>query len=560
MAHRETDTRRFEFEVDPSNPQAQEAMARFVQTGLLPGADQVTDPQTPALQSFHHSRARIDELRAQLADLQQPGRTDAAAAERVPALTLELEAAQRELQASRASLNQQLQSRAGAGTELSPGIRVTSTTDQEDRDTTARIGVSGGPGLDLGGHQQSWVHQQQLSARGSVEHSFAYRDRHTSLFLPTTDRATVANTDQTGLVWGMSSLHRLTTEGDVSSVRRIGQTDIPSYVLDAEGRRVTGTTTVAMNHAQMDRMSGYLNNMDHDSSRAMWDEFGTRTAAFLRGDMSTVTGADRPERADVIRQRQWVRGLMSRRSEGGQPASPIGELAQHFATVHSPEDFHRLSPQDQQLFVEVLNQTSGPRRSTAEHPDPRAATRNPYESVAAISLIEDPVVRTQQLRDLFVQIHRQSAQTGQDPVATFTNFAERFRDDPATYSSIQSAISFHWSQPEVEGMLDSANPLHNEAYRAQQVARSVERLTTSSAWSEAMPNQELESGSALTALLAANRHGGPEELRRVLGAADPRQFLSGLSGDPVRQHMLYDLLVQSGYADQLTGVSLAFAR
>ena len=153
-----------------------------------------------------------------------------------------------------------------------------------------------------------------------------------------------------------------------------------------------------------------------------------------------------------------------------------------------------------------------------------------------------------------------TAQTGQDPVATFTNFAERFRDDPATYSSIQSAISFHWSQPEVEGMLDSANPLHNEAYRAQQVARSVERLTTSSAWSEAMPNQELESGSALTALLAANRHGGPEELRRVLGAADPRQFLSGLSGDPVRQHMLYDLLVQSGYADQLTGVSLAFAR
>lgn len=562
VSQRETDTRRFEFEVDPQDPQALAAMERFMHTGLLPGADQLTGPHAPALESFNNSRQEVDRLNAQLAALRQAGRLDAAdEGDQEVSLLSDIDAAQRTLQASRAELNQHLQSRAGVGSDLAPGIRVTSTTTQEDRDTSARIGLSQSLGLDLGGRQQSWVHQQQLSARGSVEHSFGYRDHSSWWLSPTRDQATVANTDPNGMVWRMSSLRRLETDAEVQSVGRIGQRNIPSYVLDAEGRSVSGTTSVAMNQGQVDRMGGYLNNVEHASSRAMWNEFGTRTAAFLRGDMRTLTGASRPDRMVTEMFRLDVAELMIRRSEGGGPETDSRVLAQRFAAVQSPDDFQRLSPQDQQLFVDVLNRTSGLRQNTPENPDPRAATRNPYESVAAILLIQDPAARSEQMRDLFVQIHRESAVRSQDPVTAFTEFAERFRDDPETYSSIQSAISFHWSQPEVEDLLESANPQHNEAYRAAQVTRAATSMVSGASadpLASIIPDQGYHSNHALTALLAANRNGGAPELRRVLGANSPQQFLNGLSDDPVRQHLLYDLLMQAGYANQIAGVQLSF--
>lgn len=222
------------------------------------------------------------------------------------------------------------------------------------------------------------------------------------------------------------------------------------------------------------------------------------------------------------------------------------QMASRFATVTSPEAFKKLSPVDQQLFIQVLGKTSGAEGDLT-------GTRNSFDTLAVISLVEDPALRAQQMCDLYTEANDQAQMSGQDAVWQFSMFTQRFKDDPALFNLAQQSIHFDWSQEDVDQLATG----FTEEQLTQQMHDAYNHTTC---WFLQGDVHDPDEQKSLQVLQAANEQGGPAQMDRLLrqSGTNPTEILQALRGDPVRQHLFYDLLMQTSYAADLANIPLSF--
>jgi hypothetical protein len=125
----------------------------------------------------------------------------------------------------------------------------------------------------------------------------------------------------------------------------------------------------------------------------------------------------------------------------------------------------------------------------------------------------------------------------------FVSFAERFRDNPEVYNTIQGAISFDWTQDDVDAISNNQTP--------EQIQESFVGASNPE-W--------VNGGQSLLLIQAANETGGPEQVAAMMESsnANPVQLVESMAGDPLRQQHMYEILVMAGYADELAAAQLNF--
>jgi hypothetical protein len=137
-----------------------------------------------------------------------------------------------------------------------------------------------------------------------------------------------------------------------------------------------------------------------------------------------------------------------------------------------------------------------------------------------------------------------------DGVLSFLQFTEeRFKDnDPATYAMLQQGMSYTWKQGDVDNAAAQSKDQINQQF--------AEGLNGTGAWINGGP----DGAKMLTMLEAANRQGGTAQVVAMVqsACANPADMMQRLQGDPLRQHMVYDILVAAGYGPQLACVPLSF--
>lgn len=551
----------FQFQVDPKNPEAMASMEQFMKTGLLPGADKLQGKdQQKAAANFGNALKDVDSLSKGIADLQKIPQDQLTPDQRNQLVDMQTQLgdAQRTLDINRNYLNDQWKDQMSVGESPIPGVQLKLQTDtkQDSQGMSASVPVLGN--VDIFSSQQTWVHQQAVNAQNGVDNLFGYNQKDYIFGHLADEHAANTTSNPNGTVFAMYSDNRIWDNQD--DVKSILHRDLPDYVLDAWGGDIRGRTTVALNQQQLDGMAGYLNDMKNPKSEAMWKDFGSRAALFMNGGDYWLTN-DLTNSFQVAgyqgSRSNFLQGLSDPNSANGKlfaqlpgaasdPQTTMTQLSQKFSTIQSPADFQKLSPVEQQLFVQVLGKTSGPEGDLT-------GSRNSFESMAAISLIKDPNVRAQQLCGLYDEANNQAQDAGKDAVWQFSKFSERFKDDPATYNLVQQAISFHWVQDDVDKLSKDSN----QDQLTQQMKDAYNHETY---WLLRGNVHDPDEQKALQVLQAANQQGGAKEMDAVLqqSGANPVELLQCLKDDPVRQHLYYDLLMQTSYASQLSGVELNF--
>lgn len=569
-----TDQHEFKFQVDPKNPEAMAAMQTFMQTGLLPGADKMTSEEDQlASTNFAEARTQVDALNGEVAVIQaqmaEPGYdpndpANAAAQQALAEKYRQLDTAQHNLQLNRDFLNDNWQAQYGSNVGQGPmaGVTVMATTDTHAETLTTGVDTPVGD-FELGRNERTWVDQQYLDAQGNPEERFMFNDE-VYLFGNLQEQQSVQTaTDPDAPVLQMYSDNEAVVSENATIISNIENSDIPSYVVDGferEGKNfddlwndpiyenLSGRTTVSLDAQQLNAMTTSMNDMSNPESVALWGDLSTRTSQFMAGgDWTKKTGDEDIDHMFLEGQQHertaWLAEIQDRdatdplqqaiASYGGETPEASMQLASaQFATIQTPADFQKLTFDQQQLYIAVIQQTSG-----ANH-DLTGQTSQ-YESMGAISLLhdesapeQDAAVRAESMRDLFVSTNDAEKDDYSDGVYEFVQFTERFKtSDPATYALLQEGISFDWSQPNVEGIVADNTPDEITA-----------EFTDSSSDGRGDGMKEFE------LIQAASQQGGSAQVTTMLqqSGADPTTLLADLD-DPLRQHMMYDILVAAGY-------------
>ncbi len=573
-ASQTTDQHEFKFQVDPKNPEAMAAMQTFMQTGLLPGADKMTsEADQEASANFTEARSQVDALNSDIAAIQvqmaQPGYdpndpANAAAQQALAESYRELDTAQHNLQINRDFLNDNWQAQYGGTVGEGPmaGVTVMATTDTHAETLTTGVQTPVGD-FELGREERTWVNQQYLDAEGNPEQRFMFDDEVYLFGQLQQEQSVQTDTDPDAPVLQMYSDNEAVVSENATIIGNIENSDIPSYVVDGfeeNGKNfddlwndpiyenLSGRTTVSLDSQQLAAMTTSMNDMSNPESAALWGDLSTRTSQFMAGgDWTKKTGDEDLDQRYLEGQQgerqAWLDEIADRdptdplqqalASYGGETPEAALQLASaQFATVTTPADFQKLTFDQQQLYIAVIQQTSG-----ANH-DLTGETSQ-YDAMGAISLLhdesapeQDAAVRAESLRNLFVTTNDDAKDDYSDGVYEFVEFTERFKtSDPATYALLQEGINFDWSQPNIEEIVADNTPDEITA-----------DFTESSSDGEGDGMKEFE------LIQAASQQGGSAQVAVMLqqSGADPNELLADLD-DPLRQHMMYDILLAAGY-------------
>jgi hypothetical protein len=225
--------------------------------------------------------------------------------------------------------------------------------------------------------------------------------------------------------------------------------------------------------------------------------------------------------------------------------SGLFELQKTLATVKSPADFQKLDPTRQQLYIRLMTETSGGRLN-------EFGQSNGFESIGPVSLIEDPQLRAQELRQTFISTNEQKNDSrGNNGTGEFIKLIDRFKDDPATYESLKKGVRFDWRQEGVEALAGKS-----KEELQKQLKDAYNEQSGILFWQHQDPNEK----KSLDVLQAVNQQGGAKDVEEAIRASgtDPQRLLKELKDDPVRQHMYYDLLKGTSYGASLDPSELAF--
>lgn len=578
----EQDTRRFDFHVDPKKPEAMAAMQQYLQTGLLPGADRGKDQKTKkAAQRFEAARADVTSQTKQLARLREQEKKlregDAAdptdpqllgLQEQQRSLGRELAQAQHTLATTRDSLNDGWEASSQAGDSPMPGVTVDKLTDahaKKDRQSVDLLGIK----AELGGTDREWMHQQYIRD-SRVEDSYGYHQTDYGFRgKKQSEHGTETSTAQSGTVWTMYSDDRVGSTREL--LRQIDKKDVPDYVLADPNFRIKGRMSVEIDAKQVQGIADSLNDVRNPQAMKMWQDAGKRVGNFVKGDkwwadqqagkdgdgprQSAVDAINRERERSMHEPRMdYINDKLRDAKEGKAPWDKLPELKsgnlggfeslqRTMAGVKGPKDFQGLDDAHKLAFIRLMQDTSGNKLD----PD---GTANPYEALAPIGLLKDEKLKAQERSHSFENANAKGQSQGMDRsngTAEFVDFTQRFKGDKQIFGQLQTGISFEWEQDRVnEYTKKSGKDLQHEL-------KSAFDARSGAPWDR---HHNPDENKALDVLQAVYRKEGNAEkggaaLNRAIreSGVDVMQMYRQMSDEGTRQHLFYDLLRETEYAD-----------
>jgi len=541
----------------PSNPEAYNAVQMMLNTGLMPGANRLTGEGMPeryaafeaAYQQVGPLTSTIDQKRARLEDPSLSPTEAQAIRQELVTLYGELDTAQQTIETNRTVLNQGWEQTYGVDNQPNiPGVLVRSETNTDQNGNTMSVG-----GTQIASTQRTWT-EQQRATRFGTEHSFTYNEQNYFLGSLTDSFTGTANNgiDPNAAMFGMVSNDQVLLDDNADVIKTIRNRDVPDYVLDDPNYRfnMRGTLEVTMNPQQWNTMTAAMNDMSNPQSAAMWQDMGTRVTQFIGGDKYWLdpTGADENLKAHYEAGREsdrmgWINDQLNPyvngpdgqptavqralRAFGDTPEEAMAGAAAVFQNVTSPQAFQALPPDQQQLFIAMLDQTSGREEITGQ--------RSSFESLAAISLIEDPVSRANTLTQFMADANEEASFEHRSGAVEFVQFTERFKDNPAVYDVIQQGIHFDWQQDNAERLAGGDPANVNKELQDAFNARALGFL-----WGD------IDEGRALDALMAANMQGGPQRILEAVTAsgANVVDIMNAFPEGSVERRLYLDLIEQ----------------
>lgn len=563
-----SNTHQYQIEIDPAalemgpdgkpkNPAAYQAVDMMLKTGLMPGAGQLSGEGMPERyaafeEAYEQTGSLTSSIDAKQAALQgaPPGsaRAQALQAELVQ-LYGQLDAAQQTIESNREVLNQAWE--ATYSPENQPNIPGVSIRSEENIDQQTNSMTANTPfgDVQVASTQTTWAEQQYLTAQNQVENEYRYDQQH--YFFGNLEEQFSAQTttgvDPTAALFGMYSDNNVLLDDNADIIRNIENRDVPDYVLDDGHWRywMRGRLNVQMNADQFNTMTATMNDMSNPQSQAMWQDMGTRVTQFMSGDQYWLpSGAD--EHSEHLRgmgmdadRDGWIQETFNGyanpdapttralQAMGDTPEEAQQKAAELFQGVNSPQAFAALTPDQQQLFIALIDQTSGSGENVTDQ-------RSSFEALAAISLIEDPNVKAQTLRSFMADANEEAQSDHRDGAMEFVHFTERFKDNPAVYDTIQQAISYDWTQEQAERFA---------AQSEEQIATELNRACNET---DFLRRHDPNEGKALDALMAANMKNGVEGMRTAIQSSgvDMADLLASFTPDSIERRLFVDLISQ----------------
>ncbi len=545
----------------PANPQAYEAVQLMLNTGLMPGAANLTGEGMPArYQEFHAAyqqvaplTSQIDALRAEMGTASLPPARAQEIRTQLTTLYGQLDSAQQTIETDRQLLNQSWENTYGPDNQPPiPGVVIRSETSAQQNGNTLSAG-----GTQVANHQETWTQNQYLTRQNQLEHSFTYNEQN--YFLGNLTEA-FTGTSTTGVdpnapMFGMKSDDNVLLEENANIIRNIRNRDVPDYALDDPNTRYSmrGRAEVTMNAQQWNTMTAAMNDMSNPQSQAMWQDMGNRVTQYVSGEKYWLDSGDAnldPQRGDLMNRDRygWIADQFNAPADGNGQQSPITralhaqgaqtpEQAMQAATaafshVHSPQEFQALSPDQQQLFIALLDQTSG-------RDEDVTGQRSSFEALAPISLIADGTTRASTLTTFMADANQEAQGDYRNGALEFIHFTDRFRDNPAVYDVIQSGIRFNWTHENAERLASG------DAAQPGQIEQELTSAYNEHSWF-GLGGQDPNEGRALDALMAANMAGGPARMREAVLAsgADVVTLLNNFPEGSVERRLYSDLISQ----------------
>jgi hypothetical protein len=307
-----------------------------------------------------------------------------------------------------------------------------------------------------------------------------------------------------------------------------------------------GRTTVTLTQQQLNAATSSLNDMNNQQSQQMWQGFSQAGPALLTGGQywdASMNGNQAVVNSMKMQQQDYVNGLMQRdpqkdplgralASYGGTQQDQLQRAAAEFQGVKSPADFQKLDPDKQQLYIDLVENSSGSVHDFS-------GKRNAYDALGPIALISDPQARAQSMRSLFEEENDQGKHEDTDGVYEFVRFTQKFKDDPATYNMLQQGMSFDWKQDDVANYAKQDMPtLVNDMHGAEGAFFGA------------------DSDTSLRLLEAANQQGGKAAVEKLIasGGMNLRNDIQRLKHNPAMQKMFMDLVDETSFAKDIQGV------
>lgn len=571
----DAETTTFDIDAEQLTDDGRAQLQTFLETGLLPGASSLEGEEAAqANQSFTESRAEIDRIDADLAALQARMDAGSISLEDHDAHLAQLQSARFEagarVEQATAELNATWREQnAGARDIGIPGVTI--QRDESSQTRTSRADLLGVEGLGME-RSTTWTEASYLQANGEMGTELRYRDESGGNWFanPRFDE-TMANTEGT---WQMGSQLDV-REGSVEAgiVDGIAISTLPEYMQEAarEGNLPWETMEEAQVVLSLDEPTVMALGdalSEGEAGADLWADMSARNSAlFDVAERFTDPNADRTGHGARGIYDEWrAEGLIGDHENydidttqamgmaaqgiadagglvmpgGGMSRLPAGmspgEVSQIFAGIDGPESFQALreshpeSYQDlQDLYVDAAIRTS--------------VENNPYEAVAAITLIEDPRMRAEKMTEMFAVLQSDirdtvgggTASSTQNPTLQFVDLAERAAvSSPELQAAIDRSIAFDWAPERTREL---------EGRPAAEIAAAITgaRDAQSGGVLGFFQSPDVDERGAVEALWAANNSGNLREVMQATGM-DTTQVLDMLQDDPLLQRMAGDVL------------------
>lgn len=566
---RNEDSEQFQFSVDPNNPNAVAELQTFLATGLLPGAGGIQTPEAQeSYASFSSARGEIDRINGEIAAIEQQlagqgGMPSGSADWQQLQELYEQRDEQREvMDESRDDLNGAWQAEYGttlqdgaAANQPAEGITVTSISDANTQTSSANVALPVLGSIFSTQREQTWAHTQHLNTQGHVANTFSYTGDdswHFLLWGSEEWQHTDATSDpDAGVSWTMASYNNVQWPDIANLIQQIpsANRDVPDYLLQQNPDGLPGITSVDLSPELLDNVGGYINDPNNAAGQEMWAELGPIASTFLNGgvycpdpsgyeDMIPMLEGDvqmaRHFFLESLEGEDWVAEAFPGLESGPTPdvLESIQDAAEAFAGVTGPETFQALTEEQQRLFILVVQQSMAVQGGLLP--------AEPYDLIGPISLIEDQTMNANLYRDLFAHADDHDMDQEQDPVWQFIDYAQGLQGNPELYEEVMGSVHFDHRDPHVDELVGhSSEQLHQELGSAY---------------------EDEDGREVLNVLQAVNQQSGAVGMVSAITQAglDPVAVLQQLADDPLKQHLLYDLLMTTSYADDVQAVDVAF--
>ena len=544
----------------PLHPDTYNEVQNFLQTGVMPGADHLSGQEAKtAYSQFDQAKQDVVALTQQIAAVPKESANEPAVKAQMQALLKQLDNAQSKVDINRNYLNDEWQKQNGAGAEPVPGIKVQAKDDKKSDEFEINAA-----GIEVSKTTEDWTSREYLSSKNTIEHLFGYDYKSMFLGATKTDFSSTSDTNTDGTMLAMRSGVMNYDNYDVQKLAAgIEQGTAKDFMLSDKNFREHNqvSLTIALDEQQLTAAGNTLNDPKNPQSVEMWKSLGARGSDFWGGgdywadldpSFKKLSDADQQAQRNShgiarlnIEQEYFYRdqgpASDALHKFGATPEEAKKNAAACFAKVTSPEEFQKLTSDQQQLFLATLHETSR---------DDQSKVHGDFDALAPLALIPDPKARAAGINQLVGQDNEASVQRDQSDAGwDYLNFLDqRFKDsDPATYKLLQKNTRLDFSNDQLK---DFENKSKDD------VTNEIKNAYNSKAWVIASDPDEDKVINGMVALVEKQDPKAPPgtaitEMVKSTGM-DPMQMLDAIPADkPAERKMYLDMMDETPYGLQI---------